>query len=234
MSKELPTLENVLAPRILSSSEFPVPFRLVEWDRERKSLTYQSGSSSGLMCVPIFLLEKHFQRDKYHRPSPKQKIITQGRWECGPATLAMLLNESLWNVKRAMVKVGWNNDDRGCTDTQLINAAALLGHEVYRTKDEGLFPQILSIPSLNVKNMSHVIYWNGTEMLDPNWGYKGRLFWGCEWGPEVLRQRPTVLVRADSGCSKFEPPSKPTSIKALKKSICEILNAPKEDDKVPA
>lgn len=228
--KDFQTLQ-IQAPQILEAEGSSSPWRLVSWDKERKSLAYKNDNHKNLISIPIFLLEKHFPRKS--RPEPSSKIIKQGRWECGPATLAMMLGESLWDVKRAMVKVGWNNDDGGCTDTQLINAASLLGHEVYRTLDSGNFPQILSTPSLNVKRMNHVVYWNGTELLDPNWGYKGRTFWGCEWGPEVIKTRSIALVKAETGCSVFTLENK-GRIRKLQKDIASILNAASKEEKTPA
>jgi hypothetical protein len=72
----------------------------------------------------------------------------------------------------------------------MIKAAALLGHllkESEQAKDSE--PQIITLRSLNERGANHAVYWNGTEMLDPNWGYRGRNWWGVEWSPETIGEK---------------------------------------------
>jgi hypothetical protein len=221
-------VKTIGVPKLLKCDESTVA-RFISFDSKENSITYEcDGENTFRFIIPVFLLERDFTKEL--RPEPSQNIIKQGRWECAPASLAMLLDESLWDIKRALVHSGWNNDDYGCSTEQMIKASSLLGHEVYETKEAGNHPQVISLRSLNVKRSSHAIYWNGKEMLDPNWGFKGRLWWGCDWGPDVLNPSGKSLVKADSGCLKWERTFSRTSLKHIKRQILQILNETKQEE----
>lgn len=160
-----------------------------------RGLLYSLENSEISSALKPEIIEKIFSRKG--RPEPQSsRLIRQGRWECGPASLAMLLNESLWDVKRAASHCGWNNDDRGISDDQIITAARLLGHEVIQINEANPeTPQIVVLPSLNVKNVSHAVFWDGKEILDPNWGNASRKWWGCEWDPMMIPHQRRVFVR---------------------------------------
>lgn len=139
----------------------------------------------GVRCgVHPSKIETEFSKSK--RPEPNSKIITQGRWECGAASLAMFIDESLWDVKRALVHSGWNNDDNGVNCKQLVEAALKLGHNLEIRNELSLDPCLLTIKSLNVAGMFHSLCWNGSELLDPNWGNLKRFTYGPEWSPLTL------------------------------------------------
>lgn len=212
-----------------------VPLKLIdplknEWEFKEESrntedykffLKYFSNNlNCGILLHPR-MIETEFNR--FHRPEPAKKIITQGRWECGPASLAMLLDESLRDVKKAMVACGWNNDDRGCSDKQLIDSAKLLGHEIHRTLEPNNNPCLITVRSLNYKKSNHAVFWNGSEILDPNWGYNGRFWYGTEWGPKTIHRIPRVITYKKYGCPDL-PFSKPTSVKKLKEQLVIQLN----------
>ena len=139
------------------------------------------------------------QYTKKQRPEPLSQIITQNRWDCGPASLAMLLDESFREVKQACVFSGWNNDDEGIYDHQIIQAAALLGHIVKSTKnwDDLNQPCILTVNSLNFKGKYHAVCWNGFEILDPNYKNLKRFSYGPDWEPITInaKQRKFVLIK---------------------------------------
>ena len=148
------------------------------------------------MSLDAKMLEKNFS--KKNRPSPISKIITQGRWECGPAALAMLLDESLREVKQACVHSGWNNDDHGINDNQIIQASALLGHIVKSTleyKDINQ-PCLLTVRSVNFDGMFHALCWNGFEILDPNFENIKRNSYGPDWEPKTVgaKNRKFILI----------------------------------------
>lgn len=141
-------------------------------------------------------IEIKFLRDE--RPEPKSDIIVQGKYECAAAALAMLLDEKLFNVKRAMGKMGWRNDNKGAGNEVTIGASRLLGRDVVHIRgneiNETIGPCVVHIDSLNIKGMAHAITWNGKEILDPNWGREGRKFWGTEWAPWTLRAQSAFVL----------------------------------------
>lgn len=143
-----------------------------------------------------FLANSHLVESKFKRPfkSPNAKIIEQGRWECGAASLAMLLGESLWNVKRSLAKVGWNNDDRGVTSKLLVQAGYNLGYNLIiseNVKDNE--PCVAIVPSLNVIKKTHAVCWNGLELLDPNVYNSKRRHYSPDWSLNSLTRFEHVI-----------------------------------------
>jgi hypothetical protein len=166
------------------------------------SLEYKSQALGVGAIVRPGDVETQFTRSG--RPEPSSEIVRQGRWECGASALAMLLGESLWDVKRAAVAAGWNNDDRGLGTAAMIQAARILGHSIAATAGASASrPQVIMLPSLNLKNSRHAVYWDGRETLDPNWGYPGRKWWGVEWSPETIGSEGPAIVRL--GASPAQP-----------------------------
>jgi hypothetical protein len=163
---------------------------------ERASLAYKMEDSRGAMMIEPSAVELEFSR--VGRNPPDTKITVQGRYECAAASLAMLLDEKLFFVKRAMGKVGWRNDDSGAGDEVMIQAARLLGRDLIslNRKDikEGIGPCTVTVPSLNIPGMSHSVTWNGEEILDPNWGRPGRKFWGTEWAPWTMKPQGALYL----------------------------------------
>lgn len=187
---------------------------------------------TGAMMYP-WMIEEDFTRKG--RPEPKSEIVVQGKYECAAASLSMLLGEKLFNVKRAMGKVGWRNDDKGASDKVMIEASRLLGRDLIRIsrKDmkEGIGPCSVTLSSLNIKSACHAITWNGKEILDPNWGRPGRKFWGCEWAPWTLMNRGGLLL-LDKNLTNAERAEydeavrarEQDEIEAIKSSLIKVLN----------
>jgi hypothetical protein len=188
----------------------------------RGELTYfTEDSPTGVMLKPS-QIETNFTR--IGRPEPISEIIKQGRWECGLASLAMIIQAPLWDVKRAASHCGWNNDDKGITNKQLLKTSKLLGREVYFTNEATInTPQLILLKSLNVEGSGHVVYWNGFETLDPNWGFPERKWWGCEWSPELIDENNLVLVLAESGCARTEEIEDSKSLEESQKIIADYL-----------
>lgn len=193
-------------------------------EQRRCPLFYSFKKDTHGFSMPQPNIELGFTREG--RPEPKTYLVTQGKYDCAAASLAMLLGESLFNTKRAMGKVGWCNDDRGANDGIMIKACRLLGRDLIEVigkeigKDIG--PCSLTLPSLNIKGMYHAITWNGTEMLDPNYGRKDRKFWGTEWGPETIGAR-RALVLLDKNLTNAERSEYDEAVRSRnKKQINEI------------
>lgn len=145
---------------------------------------------------------------KKGRETPTQEIVQQGRWECGPASLSMMLNIPLWDVKRSLVKVGWNNDNYGVSSNKLIKAAHLLGFDIMRTLNPKDKPCLITVQSLNIKSAFHAVYFNGNQLLDPNYEKEGRNYYGVEWGPSTIRARGPFLAFRNEELVEFFPKKK--------------------------
>jgi len=176
-----------------SGSEWSLKGVLLE-----KEIKLEYGLKDTKASVEINPVDVETDWTRKGRPEPKSEIIVQGKYECAAASLAMLLGEKLFTVKRAMGKVGWTNSDRGASDRVMTEAARYLGRDLLYVTDDMLTadmgPASLTIKSLNVKGMSHAVTWNGKETLDPNWGRAGRIFWGCEWNPKTIGARGAMVL----------------------------------------
>lgn len=217
-------MNDVRAPKLILTPDHE-EWELFHVDKstDRYSLSYKPvNGQHGMVLIPQ-MVEKEFVRQG--RAEPNQKIINQGRWECGPAAMAMLLGESLWDVKRAMVASGWNNDDSGCSDDHLISAAKLLGHDLQSTLEPNGNPCLLTVPSLNYKNKNHALCFSGGEILDPNWGFKGRLWYGTEWGLETIYRYKRVITFKRFGCPEIPPRKKKVNLKKIKQEVLKQLLA---------
>jgi len=133
-----------------------------------------------------------------NRQEPRVNIVRQGKYECGPAALAMLLQEPLIAVKRAYAKLGWNNDENGINDVWTLKVAKMFGRDLVYTNRPTGKPCLVTLKSLNVLNAQHVVTWDGQQILDPNWGYKDRKWWSTEWAPWTLPSRSFLRLMSDS------------------------------------
>jgi hypothetical protein len=126
-----------------------------------------------------------------NRPKePGQGVVLQGKYECAAAAMAMLTGHTLFQVKRAMGRAGWRNDNRGASFRVCRAAAQALGFELIYLNKKGVYelleempPALITVPSLNIKGAAHAVTWTGEEILDPNLGYIGRKTYGPEWAP---------------------------------------------------
>jgi hypothetical protein len=123
---------------------------------------------------------------------PKQEIIKQGKWECGPAAIAMATGHSLFNVKRLAGKAGWRNDSSGINWEASRHAYESLGFSSVYLHRSRVFQlnevpsAVLTVPSLNFKGRWHAVAWVNGEILDPNANYPGRKFYGPDWNPHTI------------------------------------------------
>jgi ABC-type bacteriocin/lantibiotic exporter with double-glycine peptidase domain len=140
------------------------------------------------MVRPYQLEHDFAERDK----RPTQKIVTQGKYECGAAALAMATGHTLFNVKRALGRHGWRNDNYGLGSRPSIAAARDLGFDLLYVpsrvmyKFDELPTAVLTVPSLNYKGRWHAVTWLNGEMLDPNWDHGQRKTYGREWNPFTI------------------------------------------------
>jgi hypothetical protein len=145
--------------------------------------------------VNPYMLE--IMHTKKRRPEPKVQVIQQGKWECYPAAVANMIGEKLFHVKRAFGKENWRNDESGAKDDVAVAALKHLGLFAVSTTEipEDYEKCIVMMKSLNVKGMGHAVAYNGSQMIDPNWGREDRKWWGTEWKPRTIgAKRFLVLV----------------------------------------
>lgn len=165
-------------------------FKVLHNYTESTHSSIETARPTGLMLTS-YQIESEFKREFIH---PQGSVITQGRWECAPASLAMLLGESLWTVKRALAKIEWNNDDRGTTPQMCLTAAKNLGYNLIFTKDvNDNEPCLITVCSLNMKDKTHAVFWNGSEILDPNLYNTHRKHYSPEWTLNSLLRYPKVI-----------------------------------------
>jgi hypothetical protein len=134
-------------------------------------------------------VEKHFSYDR-HQVCPE--IIEQGKYECGAASLAILLGHTLFQVKRVLGGLGWRNDKSGVKDIHLREAARAFGRDLILGKSrtitslsEKMPSCIVTVPSLNYPKAYHGVAWYQNQILDPNYK-KNRKVYGPEWTPWTI------------------------------------------------
>ncbi len=100
-------------------------------DSYKKILSYsvkQDDNYVGFALRP-YDIENKFEI--VNRPEPKSKIITQSKYDCAAASLAMLINKPLYYVKQALARHGWRNDSYGCSTEMMILAARDFGIDLF-------------------------------------------------------------------------------------------------------
>lgn len=158
------------------------------------------GKMYGANCGRI--INSHKAELDFSRPitEPKGKVVTQGQWECAPASLAMLLNVPLKEVLKALYFCGWENSEIGTSfeelnvATNLILNKSLASVRDYEVKFET--PSILNVPSLNILGRSHALYWDGSEILDPNFGLDGRKHYSPSWAVDTILKTDRVVIKS--------------------------------------
>lgn len=230
-------LSNLRVPKVLHSYSGS-KWVIADYEKEYKyGLCYKKFDEDAQRARPAAIIlspyEVELEFTRKHRNPPDAKIMVQGKYECAAASLAMLLDEKLFFVKRAMGKVGWRNDDSGANDDVMIQAARLLGRDLIslNAKDikEGIGPCTVTVPSLNIPGMSHSVTWNGKEILDPNWGRPGRKFWGTEWAPWTMNPQGAMYlmnrVLSESERKQVDEITKSRDENEIHALKLEVLNA---------
>lgn len=144
--------------------------------------------TTGVVLRPQLIEVEFHSREK----NPIQTIVEQGKYECGPAALAMCTGHTLFNVKRAAGRHGWRNDSSGIGSEASHGCVQDLGFEmIYLNRWrlallDDVPSAILTVPSLNYKGKWHAVAWVGGEILDPNHGHPTRKTYGPEWNPHTI------------------------------------------------
>lgn len=125
-------------------------------------------------------IEVEFKRDIV---VPKtQEIVTQGTYECAAAAYSMLAKIPLEEVIKCLYALGWKNDQNGI-GTELLEKASkvLLNKDLIYDHSSSNDPCMIIVPSLNLKGNSHALYWNGEEMIDPQFYNQNKLHYSPLW-----------------------------------------------------
>lgn len=159
-------------------------------DSYKKILSYSVKQDSNYVGFALRPYDIENKFEIINRPAPKSKIITQSKYDCAAASLAMLINKPLYYVKQALARHGWRNDLYGCSTEMMILAARDFGIDLFPVGPKDIKPGIgpceLCVPSLNYKGRHHAVVWDGEEILDPNYGYEGRKVYSTVWSPWTL------------------------------------------------
>lgn len=183
--------KGIRVPQHFMIDDMPLTFHSISYDGKHTEVTYiveymVKGSNKvkfEKLTMTPYDFAKHGSPINPEQPS---RIVRQGKYECGPAALAMILNEPFYLVKKAFSKVGWSNNSNGVTHEMDIKVARMFGRDLIEmTKPTGK-PCIMTVPSLNLKDRWHAIAWDGKQILDPNHGYEGRKYWTPEWAPWTI------------------------------------------------
>lgn len=126
------------------------------------------------------LIELEFM--KTNRPVAKDEIIQQGRNECAIASMAMFISRPVEDVRESFRKFAWDVE-YGVSVWQQKKVLRDFG---YTSMLNDVCPNdqcMFTLKSLNVKGKNHAVYWNGTELLDPQTNNPNVKWYGPDWGP---------------------------------------------------
>lgn len=122
-------------------------------------------------------VELKFDREK---KAPSSIPIRQGHYECAISSMSMITKKSVAEIKSILIDLGWEVS-LGVSFALQKKALRRLG---FSSMIHYLPPNqecLVSVPSLNVKGMGHQVYWDGKEILDPQFNTENK-WYGPEWG----------------------------------------------------
>lgn len=120
------------------------------------------------------------------RKVPKAVIEKQGQYECLLASFAMLTGIDLKTVRKEFKKIGWKHTPKGANDDHVHAVAKNLGLKLVRFHHFLDLPCIVTLKSINFENVLHAVYWDGKEILDPNYNVPGREYYSPQWTPTTI------------------------------------------------
>lgn len=99
-------------------------------------------------------------------------------YDCAVAAMAMFLNVSYEEVAGVLYDDLRQPETEGTTDENMIEVMEKFGTKTMQVNFvlRGV-PAILTVPSLNVKNANHAVYWTGQYILDPQHGRANKKFY---------------------------------------------------------
>ena len=154
-------------------------------------LFFSLGHSSIVIIATILVaalsakIEEKFKRDIVEPKS--NQLITQGTWECAAASLSMLINIPFKDVKDCLTSLGWQNDEEGLGIDSMTVATKILINKTLTSSFENFYdPSILTVPSINLKGRSHAVFWDGKELLDPQFHNENKKHYSPLWTPDTL------------------------------------------------
>lgn len=142
------------------------------------------------------------------------RLVKQGKFECGPASLAVLIDAPLFFVKRSLGRYHWRNDRAGVSERQLRATTKEFGRDLFwcsfKTMEimkilYGVPNGIFTLPSLNYPKAFHGVTWRDGEIIDPNYGYQERKYWGADPNLERMNLRSvSILLNEPMSDSAFK------------------------------
>lgn len=187
---------------------------------------YEDDEGAEILLLPS-LIEKEYY---YDRPQPHEDLITQGKYDCAAAALAMLLGHTLFQVKSVMGEHGWRNDDKGAGDKISRATARSFGRDLVWCGRKSLARLLHLVPdgmvcvkSLNYKGMGHGVTWLNGQIIDPNYMIKERKSWGPQWAPWTMAANGVHVLAKEPLSDKFFKEFREIRIGGTEQELCEAI-----------
>jgi hypothetical protein len=187
------------APLVIFDNKNNPSFLDLENPYAIESNTHQYWTEVSQTTIGLILRSHQIESDFVREIiEPQSSIITQGTYECAVASLAMLLNIPLNDVKQCLYSLGWANDEAGTSLELLEKTAQILANKELIEIDEITDyskPCMLIVPSINIKGFRHAIVWNGKEILDPQFHNENKKHYSPLWTPDTLFVKRIVTLK---------------------------------------
>jgi hypothetical protein len=151
-------------------------------NKDKGMFLYQLDHPS--LNVQVVLTPKKIEKEFQNRPHP-QSSLKQGYFECAVASIAMLTHLSLEQVRRACKKFNWV-EGQGLSRDQIKKVLNSLGYSSMVSSFCPHEPCIFSVESLNLPNAFHCLYFDGKQIIDPQYGNLKVYWYATDWSPEAI------------------------------------------------
>jgi hypothetical protein len=149
-------------------------------DQSDKKFLYKLKSSLGII-QSVFNIQKIERESNKNLRQPLSIPLKQGYYECAAASLSMLTERPVSDVRNVLITLGWTIET-GVDFAMQKKALRKLGFlSIIHTCPPNQKCLVI-LPSLNVNDKSHVVFWDEKEILDPQFNSEKYLWYGPDWG----------------------------------------------------
>ena len=177
--------EKIKAPKVLVTKEGKEYIFKGRLYPHEQIYIYRQKVNGISICLSPSQIEKWDWFDPLKRPEPLSTITQQGFNECALASLSMLTGVSLDEMRAVFLSLGWEAED-GAYFNQYKKALHQLGFNSLLHDKFPNLPCVFTVKSLNVKTKRHSLYWDGSQVLDPQYNSPQYKWYGPDWGPEEI------------------------------------------------
>lgn len=149
----------------------------------------KKGDRSGLAMNPFMFAKfgKSWGFDLTDHAPKSKKAITQNPFECVVASMAMYLDFDYEELRR-LFKASFPEipDDHGYGYREISLIFRKLGYSIMQFNPNNFpdEPCLVTVPSVNIQGKRHQIFFNGEEIIDPQFGNSEMNFYSSLWGPK--------------------------------------------------